>query len=177
MNKETASGEVFITLVNEKDEIIGYEEKLKVHEQGLLHRAFSVLIFNTEGKLLIHQRASHKYHSPGLWTNTCCGHPNEGEGILAAAERRLMEEMGFTTSLTYDFTFQYRAEFQNGLIENEIDHVFIGTYEADFQVNPEEVADFKWVELDGLHQEVEKNPELFTVWFKEILGLKKENIL
>src|SRR5690606_27681590 len=117
------------------------------HQRGLLHRAFSVLIFNSEGKALLHKRAEGKYHSSGLWTNTCCGHPNKGETTADAAYRRLGEEMGFQTSLTYQFTFSYRTEFDNGLIENEIDHVYFGEYNGDFEVNPDEVSDYKWLSM------------------------------
>jgi isopentenyl-diphosphate delta-isomerase len=168
-NLDTKSLTPFITLVNSQDEIIGYEEKLKVHQQGLLHRAFSVLIFNKEGKALLHKRAEGKYHSPGLWTNTCCGHPNEGESNADAAFRRLEEEMGFQTSLTHQFTFRYRAEFENGLIENEIDHVYFGEYEGEFEVNPEEVSDYKWLSLSEIKKDIEENSANYTVWFKEIV--------
>ncbi len=161
--------DIIITLVNEKDEIIGYDEKIKVHREGLLHRAFSVLIFNKEGKMLIHQRALHKYHSPGLWTNACCGHPNKGEDNAAAAFRRLKEEMGFNSDLNYQFTFHYKADFSNGLTENEIDHVFFGEYNQEFKVNPEEVADYKWVDVEELKKDVLSDPQSYTVWFKEIL--------
>ncbi|KPM48766.1 isopentenyl-diphosphate Delta-isomerase [Jiulongibacter sediminis] len=162
--------DIIITLVNEKDEIIGHDEKIKVHREGTLHRAFSVLIFNEAGKMLIHQRALHKYHSPGLWTNACCGHPNKDEKIEDAAFRRLGEEMGFRCPLSYQFTFHYRAEFDNGLTENEIDHVFFGEYNQTFEVNPKEVADYRWASVESIKKEVGKNPDNFTVWFKEILG-------
>ncbi|MCR9062823.1 MAG: isopentenyl-diphosphate Delta-isomerase [Cytophagales bacterium] len=161
--------DIIITLVNEKDEIIGYDEKIKVHREGLLHRAFSVLIFNKEGEMLIHQRALHKYHSPGLWTNACCGHPNKGEDNAAAAYRRLKEEMGFNSDLNYQFTFHYKADFSNGLTENEIDHVFFGEYNQEFNANPEEVADYKWVDVEELKKDVLSDPQSYTVWFKEIL--------
>lgn len=168
-NLDTKPKNIIITLVNEQDEICGYEEKMKVHEKGLLHRAFSVLIFNQKGEMLIHQRAFSKYHSPGLWTNACCGHPNEGESNHDAAYRRLGEEMGFQTELSYQFTFHYRAEFTNGLIENEIDHVYFGEFDGSFVVNPEEVADFKWLSLSEIRKQMEESSEKFTVWFKEIV--------
>lgn len=158
-----------ITLVNDEDEIIGYDEKIKVHREGKLHRAFSVLIFNKEGKMLIHQRAFGKYHSPGLWTNACCGHPNKGEEIKQAANRRLEEEMGFNCEIDYKFTFRYHAAFDNGLIEHEIDHVFFGEYNDSFVANPEEVANFKWVDVKEVKADLLKNEENYTVWFKEIL--------
>lgn len=158
-----------IILVNEYDEEIGTGEKLMVHQHGFLHRAFSIVVFNENNELLIHQRTSHKYHSGGLWTNTCCGHPNANEEINQAAHRRLGEEMGFDTSLDFLFKFQYRAEFENGLVENEIDHVFIGNYNETFEVNPEEVADYKWITVEELLENVSQNPENYTFWFKEIL--------
>ncbi|MFT5883973.1 MAG: isopentenyl-diphosphate delta-isomerase [Arcticibacterium sp.] len=158
-----------IALVNEADEIIGYDEKLKVHLLGLLHRAFSVLIFNRNGEMLIHQRAFGKYHSPGLWTNACCGHPNEGDTMQEAARRRLGEEMGFDCDLEYKFTFKYHAEFDNGLTEHEIDHVFYGEYNDVFVANPEEVADFKWMKVSEIREDIKTDPESYSVWFREIL--------
>jgi isopentenyl-diphosphate delta-isomerase len=158
-----------IILVNENDEEIGIGEKLMVHQRGLLHRAFSILVFNDNNELLIHQRTSHKYHSGDLWTNTCCGHPNANEEISRAAHRRLGEEMGFDTSLEFLYKFQYRTEFANGLVESEIDHVFIGNYNDNFTVNPEEVADYKWIMLDDLLENVAQYPENYTFWFREIL--------
>jgi len=160
---------IIITLVDANDTITGYEEKLEVHKKGLLHRAFSILIFNKNGEMLIHQRALEKYHSPGLWTNACCGHPNQGEDLLEAAHRRLGEEMGFDCELNFKFKFHYRAEFDNGLIENELDHVFRGQYDTSFTVNPLEVADYKWMEVKDIQIDIQKNPENYTVWFKEIM--------
>ena len=119
-----------VVLVNEKDEAIGTMEKMAAHEKALLHRAFSVFVFNKNGDLLMQQRAHSKYHSGGLWTNTCCSHPRPGEHVADAANRRLQEEMGFTTSLNKAFDFTYKAAFDNGLTEHEFDHVFIGIYEG-----------------------------------------------
>ena len=158
-----------IPLVDDNDLIVGYAEKLEVHIQGLLHRAFSILVFNEKGKLLIHQRALGKYHSPGLWTNTCCGHPNQGESMDEAIHRRLQEEMGFDCELTHKFTFRYKALFENGLTENEIDHVYFGQFNGEFVVNPVEVEEFKWLSLEDLKSMINNNPENFTVWFKEIM--------
>lgn len=158
-----------IILVNENDEQIGTGEKLMVHQQGLLHRAFSILIFNGNNELLIHQRTSHKYHSGNLWTNTCCGHPNANEEINQAAHRRLGEEMGFDCTFDFLYKFQYHAEFDNELVENEIDHVFMGNYDGDFEVNPEEVADYQWITIESLLESVSNNPQNYTFWFKEIL--------
>ncbi|GAB3503919.1 isopentenyl-diphosphate Delta-isomerase [Emticicia fontis] len=158
-----------IILVNESDEEVGSGEKLWVHQQGLLHRAFSVLIFNDNHELLIHQRVLDKYHSGGLWTNTCCGHPNVDEEIQTAAERRLGEEMGFTADLDFLYKFHYKTTFENQLTENEIDHVFTGVYNDTFEVNPAEVLDYKWVAVAGIIEEVANNPQEYTFWFKKIL--------
>ena len=158
-----------IILVNESDEKIGSGEKLWVHQQGLLHRAFSVLIFNDDNELLIHQRAFDKYHSGGLWTNTCCGHPNVNEETKVAAERRLGEEMGFTCHLDFLYKFHYITTFENQLTENEIDHVFTGAYTDIFEVNPAEVIDYKWVKVADIMEEVANNPQNYTFWFKKIL--------
>lgn len=135
----------------------------------MLHLAFSVLIFNGRGELLLQQRADHKYHSPSLWTNTCCGHPHPREEIREAARRRLAEEMGFTSELTHQFTFHYQASFSNGLSENEIDHVFFGQYEGIVLPDPEEVSDYRWVEMDFLQADAAQQPEKYTVWFRKIL--------
>jgi len=161
--------EIIIPLSDTAGNITGYEEKIEVHKKGLLHLAFSVLVFNTRGQLLLQKRADEKYHSPSLWTNTCCGHPNRGEEIGEAAERRLAEEMGFTCTLTHRFTFHYQAAFTNGLFENEIDHVFSGTYEGAVSPDPQEISDYRWVDMDDLQSDAEESPEKYTVWFKEIL--------
>ena len=159
-----------IILVNEADEEVGSGEKLMVHQQGLLHRAFSVLIFNDNNDLLIHQRVFDKYHSGGLWTNTCCGHPNVNEDIKAAAERRLGEEMGFSCQLDFLYKFHYLTNFENQLTENEIDHVFTGVYNDSFEVNPAEVLNYKWVSIADIMEEVANNPQNYTFWFKKILS-------
>ncbi len=163
-----------IPLVDDNDNIIGHGEKLEVHLKGLLHRAFSILVFNSKNEVLIHQRAFGKYHSPGLWTNTCCGHPNEDETMEAAVHRRLQEEMGFDCELTHKFTFRYKAVFDNGLTENEIDHVYVGTFNEKFIVNPEEVADYKWISISETRDLIQLNPNDFTVWFKEIMKHEAE---
>ena len=161
---------IYITLVNEADVITGYEEKLLVHQKGLLHRAFSILIFNKDGQLLLHKRALSKYHSPGLWTNTCCGHPNQGEDLEDAIHRRLEEEMGFDCPLHFQFKFSYKAYFpENQLTEFELDHVYFGEYNESFEVNPEEVAEWRWVNVEHVKVEIAANPDQFTVWFKEIM--------
>ena len=163
-----------IPLVDDADNIIGHAEKLEVHLQGWLHRAFSILVFNAKNEMLIHQRAFGKYHSPGLWTNTCCGHPNEGESMEAAVHRRLQEEMGFDCALSHKLTFRYKAVFDNGLTENEIDHVYIGTFNDTFMVNPDEVATYKWLSISEIQKLILQNPEDFTVWFREIMRHEAE---
>jgi isopentenyl-diphosphate delta-isomerase len=163
-----------IPLVDDADNIIGHAEKLEVHLQGWLHRAFSILVFNAKNEMLIHQRAFGKYHSPGLWTNTCCGHPNEGESMEAAVHRRLQEEMGFNCALSHKFTFRYKAVFDNGLTENEIDHVYTGTFNDTFMVNPDEVAAYKWLSISEIQKLILQNPEDFTVWFREIMRHEAE---
>lgn len=158
-----------VILVNKKDEVFGFMEKLEAHEKGLLHRAFSIFVFNSKGELLIHQRAFGKYHSEGLWTNTCCSHPAPGETIIEAANRRLQEEMGLACEMYQAFHFVYKAELDNNLIEHELDHVVIGTCDSNPVMNPEEAIDFKWVELGDLLIDVSKNPSNYTFWFKTIL--------
>lgn len=155
-----------VVLVDEKDRALATMDKLEAHELGLLHRAFSVFIFNNEGKMLIHKRALTKYHSGGLWTNACCSHPYPGEGALTAGKRRLHEELGFTCDLYKAFDFIYRAEVDNSLTEHEFDHVFVGNYSGMIKADPEEVAETKYVELDWLVKEIEINPNNFTTWFK-----------
>lgn len=155
-----------VILVNESDVAIGEMEKMKAHEDGLLHRAFSVFIFNTKGELLLQQRALTKYHSGGKWTNTCCSHPRPDETTSDAANRRLMEEMNLTCSLNYEFGFIYKAEFDNGLIEHEYDHVYFGTTDKQPLPNKDEVADWKYVKIDILEDDINLNPDSYTPWFK-----------
>ncbi|HEV7622386.1 MAG TPA: isopentenyl-diphosphate Delta-isomerase [Flavisolibacter sp.] len=160
MKKET------LVLVNDKDEPIGYMEKMKAHEEGLLHRAFSVFIFNSEGKMLLQKRSAKKYHGGGLWTNACCSHPKPDENVKAAAEKRLFEEMGFTTTLKKVFEFTYLANVENGLIEHEYDHVFSGIYEGEINPDRMEVEDYCYKDMDTISLEVSSRPEDFTSWFK-----------
>lgn len=157
-----------VILVNEKDEQIGVMPKMEAHEKGLLHRAFSVFVFNDEKKLMVQQRAAHKYHSPLLWTNTCCSHQREGEDSVSAGKRRLQEEMGFVTDLKESISFIYRAPFDNGLIEHEYDHILIGHYNGQPDINPEEVADWKWMALEEINEDIKKTPNKYTAWFKII---------
>lgn len=165
-----------VILVNENDEQIGLMEKLEAHEKGLLHRAFSVFVFNSNNELLIHQRALSKYHSPGLWTNTCCSHQRENETTLQAAHRRLQEEMGFDCNLTELFSFTYKAEFSNGLTEHEFDHVLVGTCNTLPQPNSSEVADFKWLSLEAVKQAINENPNQYTEWFKIALPKLEQHL-
>lgn len=155
----------YVILVDEHDAPLGLMEKLKAHEQGALHRAISVFIFNSDSELLLQRRALTKYHSPGLWTNSCCSHPRDGEGVLAAGERRLVEEMGMKAMLQPLFHFQYRAEFDNGLIEHELDHVLVGRSNDLPHLNREEAMDFEWMTLDAIRREIEEKPKQFTPWF------------
>jgi len=157
-----------VILVDPNDQPLGTMEKIEAHEKGLLHRAFSVFVVNSKGELLLQQRALHKYHSPGLWTNTCCSHQREGETTQDAASRRLQEEMGMQTPLSFLFSFIYKAVFDNGLTEHELDHVLLGTSEQEPQINPEEVAAWKWMNLDDLERDIEQNEANYTVWFRII---------
>ncbi len=159
-----------VILVDKNDKETGTAEKMEVHRNGLLHRAFSVFIFNDKGELLLQQRASHKYHSGGLWTNTCCSHPRPGEDTLKAAHRRLNEEMGITNcELTEKFNFIYFAELNDDLKEHEFDYVFTGTWNGTPVVNPEEVADYKWIKPSVLIADISVRPEAYTYWFKEVV--------
>lgn len=159
-----------VILVDEKDNEIGTEEKMKAHQNGgKLHRAFSILIFNSKNETLLQRRALKKYHCPGLWSNTCCSHPRPGETVLEAAHRRLKEECGFDTDLKEIFSFIYKVNFDNGLTEWEFDHVLVGKYDSEVKPNPDEVEECKWIEMEKLKKEVEKNPEKFTPWFRLIL--------
>ncbi|XLS28233.1 isopentenyl-diphosphate Delta-isomerase [Flavobacteriaceae bacterium M23B6Z8] len=157
-----------VILVDHNDHQIGLMPKLEAHEKGELHRAFSVFILNGKGELMLQQRALHKYHSPGLWTNTCCSHQRDGESNIDAGKRRLMEEMGFTTSLEEVLSFIYKAPFDNGLTEHEYDHVLVGRYQNEPKINPDEVASWKWMSLEAVDKDLKRNPESYTVWFKII---------
>ncbi|HEY4539276.1 MAG TPA: isopentenyl-diphosphate Delta-isomerase [Faecalibacter sp.] len=160
--------EEFVVLVDREDRELGLMEKQQAHVAGLLHRAFSVFIFNSKGELMLQQRAATKYHSPTLWTNTCCSHPRENETYRDAAKRRLVEEMGFDCDLSYKFNFIYKAPLDNGLTEHELDHVFIGTFDGEPNLNSEEVMAYRWVEMDDLKKDMQKNPQNYTAWFKII---------
>ena len=157
-----------VILVNEYDEQIGLMPKLEAHEKALLHRAFSVFVFNDKNELMLQQRAMHKYHSPGLWTNTCCSHQRDGESNIDAGKRRLMEEMGFITDLKETISFIYKAPFDNGLTEHEFDHILLGSFNQEPILNPKEVSDWKWMTLNAVKEDMESSPELYTEWFKII---------
>ncbi len=164
-----------VILVDQNDNVIGQAEKMSAHRQGLCHRAFSVFVLKATSQgweVLLQQRAFEKYHSPGLWTNTCCSHPSPGEGIVAAAQRRLQEEFGFSLPLEKVGVFHYRAPLENGLIEDEIDHVLIGYGQPEQMVpNAEEIADYRWWPLDELQSALSQKPEMFTVWLKPALTI------
>ena len=157
-----------VILVNENDEKIGLMPKMEAHEKGVLHRAFSVFIFNESNQLLLQQRAFGKYHSPGLWTNTCCSHQRDGETSLEAGKRRLQEEMGFTTTLRETTSFIYKAPFDNGLTEHELDHILIGNFSGLPEINEDEVASWKWMSLEAVKADIALHPEQYTAWFKII---------
>ena len=154
-----------VVLVDLKDQKLGTMGKMEAHEKAILHRAFSVFILNSKKELLLQQRAYGKYHSPGLWTNTCCSHQREGETNLEAGHRRMMEEMGISVPLRELFTFIYEASFDNGLTEHEFDHVMVGYSDEDPKINTDEVESFKWMSLEVLKKDLVKNPNDYTVWF------------
>ena len=155
-----------LILVDENDMPTGTMEKMEAHQKAVLHRAFSIFIFNSKGDMLLHQRASNKYHSAGLWTNACCSHPREGQQTIEAAEIRLQEEMGFTIPLKKAFNFTYKAALDNGLTEHEYDHVFIGTYDGDIQPDEDEVKDFCFLSMGEIRSSIQSHPQKYTEWFK-----------
>ncbi|MBC7607831.1 MAG: isopentenyl-diphosphate Delta-isomerase [Burkholderiales bacterium] len=157
-----------VILVNEKDEQIGTMPKLEAHEKAILHRAFSVFILNDQKEIMLQQRAHQKYHSPLLWTNTCCSHQREGETNIQAGSRRLLEEMGFQTPLKELFHFIYKAPFDNGLTEHELDHVMIGYFNGNPLINTDEVEDWKWMKIEAVKEDMVQNSGLYTVWFRII---------
>lgn len=157
-----------VILVNEQDQEIGLMSKMEAHEKAVLHRAFSVFIFNSKNELMLQQRASHKYHSPDLWTNTCCSHQRHGESNIEAGKRRLFEEMGFVTELEEKTSFIYKAPFDNGLTEHELDHIMVGYFDDAPNLNQEEVKDWKWMSLEAIKNDITINPCSYTAWFKII---------
>jgi len=162
----TVMNEQEVVLVNERDEVIGTMKKMEAHEKGLLHRAFSVFIFDKKGRMLLQQRAAEKYHGGHLWTNACCSHPFPGEDVYKAAARRLKEELGFETYLNEVFSFTYKAEVENNLVEHEFDHVFAGRYEGNIKPDPHEVSDFVYLDMSEITKQIEKESLKFTSWFK-----------
>jgi isopentenyl-diphosphate delta-isomerase len=157
-----------VILVNEQDEPIGLMNKMEAHEKAVLHRAFSVFVLNDKNEVMLQQRAHHKYHSPLLWTNTCCSHQRAGETNIEAGKRRLFEEMGFETELKELFHFIYKAPFDNGLTEHELDHVMIGYYNDAPVINLDEVESWKWKPIEAIKDDMLANPNSYTVWFKII---------
>lgn len=165
-----------VILVNENDTQIGVCEKLEAHQKGLLHRAFSIFLFNSSNELLVQKRAASKYHSANLWSNTCCSHPAPGETVQEAAARRLNEEMYLTSELFHLFHFNYQVKFDNGLTENEIDHVLIGKTEKTPKINPEEAREYHWMSLEHLQKDMNENPTEYTYWFQYIIRNFIENL-
>jgi isopentenyl-diphosphate Delta-isomerase len=163
VTKNSSAREMLI-LVDENDREVGTAEKLVVHIDGVLHRAFSIYLFNSKGQLLLTRRASSKYHSGGLWTNTCCSHPRPGESVDLAARRRLREETGIDCELRYGFQFIYRAELGGGLIEHELDHVFVGTYDGIPHLDPNEADACEWVDTQTLAHDIKARPERYSAW-------------
>ena len=157
-----------VILVDNNDNQIGLMPKLEAHEKGVLHRAFSVFIFNNYGELMLQRRALTKYHSPGLWTNTCCSHQRDGESNISSGKRRLNEEMGFDTELFEKTSFIYKAKFDNGLIEHEFDHVLVGSYNHSPIINSIEVDSWKWMSLENIKKDINDHPDNYTAWFKII---------
>lgn len=157
-----------VILVDKDDNQLGLMEKIEAHEKAILHRAFSVFVFNDEGELMLQQRAKEKYHSPLLWTNTCCSHQRNGETNIQAGKRRLQEEMGFVCKLEEVFSFIYKAPFDNGLTEHELDHVMVGRFNNDPVINKKEVENYKWMPLEAVKEDIKEKPEEYTAWFKII---------
>ena len=155
-----------VILVDEKDRQLGVMEKMEVHQKALLHRAFSIFIFNTKGEMLLQKRAADKYHSGGLWTNACCSHPQPGQATAEAAINRLQEEMGFATPIKKAFDFVYKASFDNGLTEHEFDHVFTGIYEGEIIPDKEEVSEYCYKSIEDIKAALQSQPKLYTEWFR-----------
>jgi isopentenyl-diphosphate Delta-isomerase len=176
---EEVNTEEQVVLVDETNKVLGYMGKLEAHEKALLHRAISVIIFNSKGEMLIQKRALSKYHFAGIWSNTCCSHPRKDESFKAAAERRLYEELGIRTPLKEEFQFIYKAHDEaSGLTEWEYDTVFTGVFDGSFEFNKDEVATIRWVKPEELFRDIEKNPEQYSLWFRIILDeMKKKKLL
>ncbi|MBA2249337.1 MAG: isopentenyl-diphosphate Delta-isomerase [Chitinophagaceae bacterium] len=165
-----------VILVDENDTPAGTMEKMEAHQKGVLHRALSIFIFNSKGEMLLHQRALDKYHSGGLWTNTCCSHPLPGEENKSAAIRRLKEEMGFETAINEVFTFIYKTSVGNGLTEHEFDHVFTGVYDGEIKADKNEVMDFSYRTMAAIETLLQTQPTSFTEWFRIAFPKIKEQV-
>ena len=165
-----------VVLIKPEDEVLGSMEKIQAHENGLLHRAFSVFLFNEKGEMLLQKRAATKYHSPNQWTNAVCSHPRINETYEAGAKRRLAEELGIVVDIEEKFHFIYKAKVGENLWEHELDHVFTGLYSGKFNLNPEEVSEVRYILMEDLEAEMLSNPEYFTEWFKIILKEYKEHL-
>ena len=170
MNKD------YVILVDEHDNEFGVMEKMQAHKEGKLHRAISIVIINSKKQLLLQQRAYHKYHSAGLWANTCCTHHKQGETLEITAKRRLQEEMGMVCDLEYKFNFIYRSTLSNQLIEHELDHVYVGNCDSLPLINPEEVASYRYASIDDIEKDLYENPQNYAVWFKPIFDKLKHTI-
>lgn len=155
-----------VILVNENDSVVGYMEKMEAHKLGLLHRAFSVFVFNAKGELMLQKRAKSKYHSGGLWTNTCCSHPRSNETVVEAAKRRMQEEMGFVCEVEEKFSFVYKAKLDNELTEHEYDYVLFGNYNEAPKLNPEEAESYRFMSIDEVKKQITEHPQNYTEWFK-----------
>jgi isopentenyl-diphosphate delta-isomerase len=166
-----------VILVDETDRETGTMEKMEAHRKGVLHRAFSILLFNSKGELLLQKRSSKKYHSGGLWTNTCCSHPQPGEDIIQAANRKLKQEMGIDLYPEFAFKFIYKTSLDHQLIEHEYDYVLIGQFDGQPVINPDEVEDWKFIDMASVKREIENSPEIYTYWFKVILNHPEFSIL
>ncbi|PWR74733.1 isopentenyl-diphosphate Delta-isomerase [Methanospirillum lacunae] len=164
-----------LILVDRHDTEIGYAEKMQIHREGKIHRAFSIIIYNSQGEMLLQKRASSKYHSGGLWTNACCGHPRAGEDLLSSAHRRLNEEMGFECILKPLFNFLYVAHLDNQMIEHEFDHVLIGGYDGCIHPDPNEAEDYQWISVPRIYEGIVLNPEVYTIWFVILMNKLKNH--
>ena len=168
--------EEYVILVDEQDHELGLMEKMQAHREGKLHRALSIFIFNSKKQLLLQKRANNKYHSAGLWTNTCCSHPRKNETTVAAAKRRLQEEMGMTCELKYRFAFIYEVQLKNDLIEHELDYVYTGVIDTIPILNPEEVSDYRYASMEEIEKDIVQHPENYTAWFKLIISRVKNTL-
>lgn len=168
--------EEHVVLINENDEILGLMEKMQAHENGILHRAFSVFLFNEKGEMLLQKRSDNKYHSPNQWTNAVCSHPRINETYLEGAQRRLQEELGIEAELSPKFHFIYKADVGQNLWEHELDHVFTGSFNGEVQLNPQEVSEVRSISMENLEKEMIEHPQNFTEWFKIILKEYKEHL-